>query len=342
MTQERQQILEQNDRVFRRVSGKIGLGMIFFLLIFYSLNTVAGVIELGLTETVFDETTQYCIAQGLYIVAYVLGFLIPALLLRHMLKKSKDYRPMGLRWRVPRVTPLLIVGAIALNFAAAYFNSYLVTLLLPFQSPDLSVLMEETDELYEMLLLFLSTAVVPALVEEILFRGVVMTALLPFGGTVAIFGSALLFALMHGNILQFFYTALMGVVLGYVYFRTRSIWCGVLIHFFNNALSVLQQILVDLPDADMGLRWSSLVELLVILAGMFSVFGLLMLHRKRRRPEDSGSFGVVFAPSVDYQRYPTSEKQTLKGFFTPSMIVFVILAGLTMAGTFLTLLALGA
>ncbi len=330
MTKERQHIYEQNDRVFCRVAGKIGLGMIFFLLIFYGFTFVAVFVQEICLVISPDETWPYVVGEIASILAYLFGFLLPAFLLRSMLKKSKDYRPMGVSWHLPRITPLLIVGAIALNFAAAYFNSILVSLLLPEQLPDLLIFAGETDELYEILLLFISTAIVPAIVEEILFRGVILNALLPFGGTVAVFGSAFLFALMHGNVLQFFYTALMGIILGYVYVRTRSIWCGVLIHFFNNALSVVQEILINLPDADTALRWNAVIEIILFLVGGFSVFTLLMLHHKRPRIEDTGSFGVIFEPSVDYQRYPTTKGQTVKNFFSPAMVVFVILSSLSM------------
>lgn len=330
MTKEQQYIYEQNDRVFCRVAGKIGLGMVFFWLIFNGLGFVVAMVQAICLELAPGETWAFVVGETLSIIAYLFGFLFSALLLRSMLKKSKDYHPMGGAWHLPRVTPLLIVGAIAINFAASYFNSTLVSLFLPDQTSDLSSLLNRPNEWYEILLLFISTAVVPAIVEEILFRGVILNALLPFGGTVAVLGSAFLFSLMHGNIFQLFYTALMGIILGYVYIRTRSIWCGVLIHFFNNTVSVVQEILFDLPDVDTALRWNAVMELILFLAGGFSVFALLMLYDKRRRIEDHGSFGVIFEPAMDYQRYPTTKGKTVKNFFSPAMIVFVILSSLDM------------
>ena len=95
-------------------------------------------------------------------------------------------------------------------------------------------------------------------------------------------------------------------------------------------LSVAQDVIAGMPDSDTALRWNAVIEIIVILAGGFAVFGVLLQYRKRRRPEDGGSFGVVFAPAVDYQRYPTTKGHTAKNFFTPAMIVFVVLACLGM------------
>ena len=249
---------------------------------------------------------------------------------------------MQTRWHVTKYAPLLIVAAIALNFAAAYMNNYLVTLLLPSQTMDMSMLTESATEPYQLALMLVSIAVIPAIVEEILFRGVILINLMPYGRGVAILGSAILFGLMHGNILQFLYTTMMGVVLGFIYVRTKSIWCGILIHFVNNGISVLQEALLALLKYDLAIRLCSVIELTVMIVGAISVAVLLLVHRKRKKPEDQGSFGVVFEPDLEYASRPITKTKRLRPFFSPTMIVFLVLSCVSMLSTALMLMIMGA
>jgi len=87
--------------------------------------------------------------------------------------------------------------------------------------------------------------VVPAFVEELLFRGLILENLLPCGKTVAILGSAFLFGMMHQNAEQLLYATGAGVVFGWIYVRTRSIWPCILAHFINNFYSVMQIAVVE-------------------------------------------------------------------------------------------------
>ena len=59
--------------------------------------------------------------------------------------------------------------------------------------------------------------------EELLFRGMILKRARRFGDRTAVAFTAVLFGLMHGNLLQFFYAAAIGLILGYVAVRTNSI-----------------------------------------------------------------------------------------------------------------------
>ena len=322
---------------------KIGIAMLVFFGMINILSTAA--ITVGAVwETLFGESAvSYTITEILSMLAYIAGFLVPALLLKRWLKGGvTEYQPMLMRWHVTKYAPLLIVAAIAMNFAIAYMNNYLVVLLLPSQTMDMSMLTETVTEPYQIVLMFISIAVIPAVVEEILFRGVILTNLMPYGRGVAILGSAILFGLMHGNILQFLYTTLMGVTLGFIYVKTKSIWCGILIHFFNNATSVLQEALLSMENYDLAIRLCSAMELFIVLAGAVAMIILLLVHRNRKKPEESGSFGVIFGPDLEYADRPISKNRRLRSFFSPTMIVFLVLSCVNMISTALVLMIAGA
>ena len=88
------------------------------------------------------------------------------------------------------------------------------------------------------LLDFVFTAVLPAITEEWFFRGVCLKNLLPFGSSVAVISSSLLFGLMHDNPIQTLAATFFGLIAGYTYLQTGSLWFGVLIHFMNNCVSL--------------------------------------------------------------------------------------------------------
>ena len=79
--------------------------------------------------------------------------------------------------------------------------------------------------------------------EELVFRKVLVDHVLPFGEWPAILFSGIAFGLFHGNLTQFFYAALLGMVLAYVYIRTGNILYTIGIHACINFLGGVLPIL---------------------------------------------------------------------------------------------------
>ena len=90
---------------------------------------------------------------------------------------------------------------------------------------------------------FLALAVAVPLAEEMVFRGAVLRVLLRHFGTRRcwwpIVLSAVLFGAAHGNGVQFVNATLMGLLLGWLYWRTGSIAPGVLFHAVNNSVALV-------------------------------------------------------------------------------------------------------
>ena len=95
----------------------------------------------------------------------------------------------------------------------------------------------------------LSTCILAPLLEEFLCRGMMLRGMLPQKGVrKAILWSAFLFAFMHLNPWQSIPAFLMGIFLGWVYWRTHCLWATIFLHFLNNAMSVvITRLWPDLP-----------------------------------------------------------------------------------------------
>lgn len=91
-------------------------------------------------------------------------------------------------------------------------------------------------------------------VEEVVFRGAILRRLLEVMGEkwhwVAILISAILFGCVHGNLPQFVHAVLLGLLLGWMYYRTDSIVPGVVLHWVNNTIAyVVTNLMHGMEDA---------------------------------------------------------------------------------------------
>ena len=85
------------------------------------------------------------------------------------------------------------------------------------------------------IVVIISFAIVPAIVEELIYRGVVFNGLnKTYKPAVSILLSALIFALMHFGVHQFVYQFIMGVILAALTYFTGSILYGIIFHMINN------------------------------------------------------------------------------------------------------------
>lgn len=149
--------------------------------------------------------------------------------------------------RNAKYLPFVVLGGFGLCLAGNIVTSYLdlfFEILTGFEL-KMAEMPETPHSLGGILLFYLSTAVVPALIEEMALRGIVMQPLRRYGDWFAILSSALIFGMMHCNLIQIPFAFLAGVVIGYAVVKTESLWTGVLIHFMNNAFSVTATIITD-------------------------------------------------------------------------------------------------
>ena len=99
---------------------------------------------------------------------------------------------------------------------------------------------------------YVAVGILAPLAEEVVFRGAILRTLLGIMSKknhwVAIIISAALFGLAHFNAAQFINALLMGLLLGWMYYRTKSLVPGILLHWVNNTMAyVLANIM---PQSD--------------------------------------------------------------------------------------------
>ena len=129
-------------------------------------------------------------------------------------------------------------------------------------------------------------AIIPAIGEELLFRGAVQRVFLRWvrNPHVAIWITGALFSFIHFQFYGFLPRMVLGALLGYLVYWTGSLWPAILAHFANNGFAVLFSYLVQhniISDQveDVGATTN---DWLYVLAAIFIVVGLLLaLYRGR-------------------------------------------------------------
>jgi sodium transport system permease protein len=141
------------------------------------------------------------------------------------------------------------------------------------------------DEPMPLWVVLLAVAVTPAVCEELFFRGVLLSGLRSLGMWPAIAISSLLFAVAHASIYRLLPTLLLGLVLGYLVWKTGSIVVSMMVHALNNGIvAVLSQ--TPTLAAALGLDGEARIMPLgpTLVAGLVSALALVLLAYRARVP----------------------------------------------------------
>ena len=222
------------------------------------------------------STALFQLLIGLGAIVLTLVFLLKVTRL-----KTKDLRIMlPAPWSPGFCLPVFLGVANLANLAGALINrltgSPATSEMLPSGGPEL-------------LVQFLALCVMPAIAEELLFRGAFQGLMRPCGSAAAIFAPALLFGVLHLDLAQGLTAFACGVFLGWLAERSGSILPGMLL-LVNNALAFLTIYLRYYAPAEVSFG----VELFILL--FFPAFGAWMICNARRQ---GFSFSAGLRPGVD-------------------------------------------
>lgn len=115
----------------------------------------------------------------------------------------------------------------------------------------------EIDSWFAIVVAIISTAVLPAILEEFAMRCSALSILRQHGKAFSVIAVSIVFGLMHGNVIQFVFAFIIGLVLGYITVQTDSVVPAMLIHGLNNGISVTSQSLTYTSGAKMAETVSS-------------------------------------------------------------------------------------
>lgn len=317
-----------------RTLNLLGWSLVIFLGLFSELSTLDLLLAEYLTGTL--GTAVYGLLSSVF---YMAPFILGGVMFYLFNKKNKT-QPIRYSIKLPAVFPLLILAGLAVITAAAYINSWLCDLIGYSIPPEMIAPTGYDDP--STVIMYMTVGLAPAFAEEFLFRGVVYGNLRPFGKGQAVLISAALFALMHQNIGQLFYTFVGGIAMALMYELTGSIWCGIFFHLLNNELSVLIEVLYYGKFGEALEPLLMLWDAVVLVLGTVSILILIRYYRKKAREaekdRESGVFGAQGSTEVEAYDTPADGATVARGLRTPGMIVFGAVAVASMVLTYIMIM----
>lgn len=203
---------------------------------FIFMNIIIAFLSSVTIAKLFDQSTNLFIT---YIITFSLTIAFG------ITQKKGDPRENGLFSFAPvkiRILPILIV----------------LTLVIQALLDPITDLIPMPDFFYKMFLelmadrsfsTFVMMVIAAPLLEEILFRGIFLDGFLKnYSARKSIFWSSLFFAVAHMNPWQFIVAFVLGLLIGYVYLKTRSLLPCIFIHFIANSAGYSLRFLFDVDE----------------------------------------------------------------------------------------------
>jgi len=224
---------------------------ILVFLIILAICSLIGVAISALFMSAGD--TGMKIAQGL---SSIMMFVVPPIVYFHITRKEDRMEAMGLR--SPAEPQWIILIGVVLMFISLPVTNQLsrwneaMSFIPAFEKlEDYLKMLEETasattekmlnvNTIGGLLLNLLVIALIPAIGEELTFRGVLQQGLMrKMNPHLAIFLSAAIFSFIHFQFYGFLPRMFLGLLLGYMFYITGSLWTSILMHFVNNGTAVV-------------------------------------------------------------------------------------------------------
>lgn len=267
-------INSKSSKPFKQLKPYQGIGM--FALVIIVMLFVAAPIQMAL---------------GMYGVAItelilLLLAIIPAILFKADLKEV-----------FPVKKPLLLeIFGVLLIWAGSYVAVLLVTLVIGYFFPqgltDVSSGLQNVFTSVPMWIAFIIIAVMPAICEEALHRGLILSSLGSVNNKwLRVLYMGIIFGIFHLDPVRFLPTAILGMALSYVMIETRNMILPIIFHFVNNGLATVISFTAKsqttATDMNSGMMLYAIATYFIIGAVIpfLLLFGSRLIHRKEARSE---------------------------------------------------------
>lgn len=179
----------------------------------------------------------------------------------------------------PVKTILLIIISFGGCMLANYISSILLTILEGVGLYSTYSSIEDPKSTADLILMCISVAIIPALIEEFALRGILMSSLRRYGNAFAIIASAFVFGIFHGDAAQIPFAFICGLFFAYAVIATESLWTGIIIHAMNNSLSCISSVLMQVADEETANVFFYVVSIGGIVLAFVCLFIYIYLYK---------------------------------------------------------------
>lgn len=211
----------------RKQFSRIGLVLFLGTILITLVNILSSYIISNIPAVAESANLSFLVSM---LSGYVFAFSCIFLMFRKI--------PVQLSGEKKKLSPFHLLGFYLICHAGTYICNLIATLITAVigvikQSPVDNVLLDMVSNIDPMVNLFVVVICAPVM-EELLFRKMLIDRTSDYGDGVSIVFSGLLFGLFHGNLVQFSYAFFIGICFGFIYIKTRSILYPIILHMLTN------------------------------------------------------------------------------------------------------------
>ena len=177
-----------------------------------------------------------------------------------------------------------------------------------------------SDNIAQNVIMVIYFVFIAAITEELLCRGLVLKLFSPVSKKFAVVASAVLFGVMHGNFNQMFNGFLLGLVIGYIAVKSKSIWIPIICHMAANTNAMVLSYFEYKIGEDFfntELIYGAVLTVIAIVAIV------LLLKRNGKIDEEKDGFPVEKTFEVPEEEKPKCKWKALLS--TPCFWIFIVL-----------------
>ncbi len=280
----------------------------------YLANTVAGGLYYVLTELFsFSAYGEGILLHLLNMVIYIIQMSVPALL--YIWVAGRIPLPFNCIRGKLSSTKLILFGlcAYSLSYVLSFIGGYFEAI---FGLEGVNAELAAPTDALTLIISLVSVALLPALLEEFVFRKLIFASLSPYGAGFAILASALFFASVHSGAPGILYAFGYGVIFAYLVFLTGNIRYSVILHFCNNAYSVFMDYFQGIIPPQLYEKIAVLLNITLISAGLIA--GAYLIGKRE-----------IFGKTE------TGGKEKFRALLSPVMLIYYFFVAILLAVDYL-------
>ncbi len=237
-------------------------------------NLITGGISLGLAQlggfdfnqklaslNVHSPIEDRNFIRGVLFINHVFGFILPAIFTTILVYKNLAVNYLKLNKLPDLITTGLAFLLLVVSVPLVQY-SYLINKMIPLPQwmhgleQDTSKMLEAIitkEHWYEAVVNVLLIGVIPAIGEEMMFRGILQQQLgrIFKNEHVMVWLSAAIFSAIHMQFEGFLARMILGALLGYLFVWTRNLWVPMIVHLLNNGLQIIVMYAANIKPEEM-------------------------------------------------------------------------------------------
>ncbi|MGN0637155.1 MAG: lysostaphin resistance A-like protein [Huintestinicola sp.] len=284
----------EEHKLLRKHYFRLAWIMIVLVLVFSGLNTLIMTISSGIMGGSFTEEgikagKQILRATPVMYAIYSYGFPIAADIAALGIGLLITKADLKSRLKTAGLSGKGFLGATAMTFSvatiAAFVNLILIFALMAAMGKLSDFSIENTtsvsiapkgNPLWLDVLIYIYICLLGPILEELIFRGVLLEGLRKYGNLFGIIMSAVMFGLMHQNIAQCLPAVSIGLVWGYIAVKSGSLLPSILLHILNNTMSAVLLVVIQSVNIN---DLSNMAALLNVSVSLMLISSLISLFR---------------------------------------------------------------